>query len=81
MSVGLGRIILPFSKQFAQVIGVDINSRILDAGALYCEGATNIKFMRTTARHYHLMMKSVDYVYSGGVLQHIKDLGVILKFF
>lgn len=78
---GLGRISLPFSRQFKKVIGIDINRRILDAGTAYCREAANIEFVENDGKTLPLPDASVDYVYSGGVLQHIKELDVILGYF
>jgi len=78
---GLRRISLPFSKRFGKVVGIDINRRILDAGAVYCQGAENIEFVENDGKSIPLADASVDYSYSGGVLQHIKDLGVIVGYF
>jgi ubiquinone/menaquinone biosynthesis C-methylase UbiE len=78
---GMGRLSLPFSRHVAKVIGVDINRRILDAGILYCKDASNIEFVENDGQVLPIGNNSVDYVYSGGVLQHIKELDVIKGYF
>ncbi len=78
---GLGRISLPFSKRFKKVTGIDINRRILDAGEIYCKEASNIEFIENDGKTIPLPDASVEYSYSGGVLQHIKEIDVILGYF
>lgn len=81
LGCGVGRISLPFSRHFKKVIAIDINRRILDAGMAYCVDATNIEFVENDGKTIPLPDASVEYSYSGGVLQHIKDLDVIKGYF
>ncbi len=78
---GMGRILKPFSRQFGNVTGVDINQKILDAAKIYTENPANIKTVQNDGRTLPFPESSFDLVYSGGVLQHIPDIEVIMGYF
>ncbi len=78
---GMGRILKPFSRQFAKVTGVDINEKILEAAKIYTENPSNIETVQNDGRTIPFPENSFDLVYSGGVLQHIPDINVIMGYF
>lgn len=80
---GLGRIMKPFSKYFKEVVGVDINSKILEAAKFYLDidSSPNMKLVSNDGRNLPFEESTFDYVYSGGVLQHIPDIEVVMNYF
>lgn len=80
---GLGRIMKPFSKHFKEVVGVDINSKILEAAKFYLDidSSQNMKLVNNDGRNLPFEENTFDYVYSGGVLQHIPDIDVVTNYF
>jgi ubiquinone/menaquinone biosynthesis C-methylase UbiE len=78
---GLGRVCRPYSKQFKQVVGLDINEKILEAAKAYCQGRENIEFVQNDGVSIPFEDNHFDFVYSGGVLQHIPRIDVITNYF
>ena len=78
---GMGRTMRPYSSIFKNVIGTDISAEILAQAKQYCADRTNIEFIVGNGREIPLADNSVEFVYSGGVLQHIPSLDVILNYF
>jgi len=78
---GMGRISRPFAAVFGKVVGVDINADILVQARQYCGGVENVEFVQGDGLTIPLEDASVDFAYSGGVLQHIPERDVIMNYF
>lgn len=78
---GMGRTMRPYSMIFQSVIGTDISLEILDQAKKYCSDRSNIEYIHGDGHVIPVADSSVDFVYSGGVLQHIPSLDVILNYF
>lgn len=81
LGCGMGRISLPFSKVFKNVVGVDINEGILAKAKEYTSEAKNIEFYKNNGTTIPLSDNSFDYLYCGGVLQHIPNIDVVTNYF
>jgi ubiquinone/menaquinone biosynthesis C-methylase UbiE len=78
---GIGRILKPFSKYFKKAVGIDINSNILADAKKYIGNIKNIELIQNDGNSIPFEENTFDYVYSGGVLQHIPDIDVIINYF
>jgi ubiquinone/menaquinone biosynthesis C-methylase UbiE len=77
---GIGRILRPFSERFDSCIGIDINPQILAAAKDYIKNE-NVKLIENDGLSIPFDAYKFHFVYSGGVLQHIPDIKVILNYF
>lgn len=78
---GMGRIIKPFSKKFNKVVGIDINTKILEVAKVYLSETDNVELKANDGKSIPFKDQTFDYVYSGGVLQHIPNIDVITNYF
>lgn len=78
---GMGRLTKPFADQFSKVVGVDINSRILDEARTYCQGKPNVEFFLSDGQRLPFSDAVYDHAYCGGVLQHVTDVSTITGYF
>lgn len=78
---GIGRISKPFSKRFKTVVGVDINTKILEAAREFIGDTRNIELIQNDGNSIPFEKNTFEYIYSGGVLQHIPDIAVITNYF
>ncbi|HRX39048.1 MAG TPA: class I SAM-dependent methyltransferase [Parvularculaceae bacterium] len=78
---GVGRLLKPFSMHFARAVGVDMNERILDAARDYIGDRANVELVKNDGRTVPFPDNSFDYVFCGGVLQHVPDIDVIMGYF
>ena len=77
---GIGRILKPFSENFDSCVGIDINSQILVAAKDYVK-SDNVEFLENDGLSIPFKENRFHFVYSGGVLQHIPEIGVIMNYF
>ena len=78
---GMGRLLRPFSERFKHVTGVDINQPILDTARAYVGERNHVELIQNDGRTVPFPNNSFDYVFCGGVLQHIPDIDVITGYF
>ena len=82
---GVGRLTQALSGHFAEVLGVDISSSMLDEARRANATKTNIKFFQNTDQNLALFAdNSVDFIYSNIVLQHMpkeRQLKFLSEFF
>jgi SAM-dependent methyltransferase len=81
LGCGIGRISRPFSDRFSEVVGVDINAEILAVAKEYIGEKNNVSLIENDGRTIPFQDNHFDYVYCGGVLQHIPDIDVIAGYF
>jgi glycosyltransferase involved in cell wall biosynthesis/SAM-dependent methyltransferase len=69
---GVGRLTIPFAKQFPFVTGVDVSGRHLDHAKRNAEdqGVKNVDFVKLTELGQLHAVKGVDFIFSRIVLQH-----------
>ncbi len=74
---GGGRLLLPASRHFRHVIGLDIHAHQRSVAAfLQRHGATNITLLTTRGDTIGVADGSIDFIYSFIVLQHLPSWGV-----
>jgi ubiquinone/menaquinone biosynthesis C-methylase UbiE len=78
---GIGRILKPFSKRFKNAVGIDINGVILEAAKEFIGNIKNIQLTKNDGISIPFEENTFEYIYSGGVLQHIPDIDVIMNYF
>jgi SAM-dependent methyltransferase len=85
---GVGRLMFPMSRHFRQVIGVDISGEMVRKGrALAAERSlSNVTFVAVPTPDEldcksQQLSKTIDFVYSLLVFQHIDDFRVIRAYF
>ncbi len=69
---GVGRLVIPFSKRFSEVVGIDISQSMIAEAIKNCEqvGVSNASFVRSTDDLVNVRGQ-FDFVNSYVVLQHI----------
>ena len=80
---GMGRFIVPFSKHFQTVFGVDISNGILEECKKYCDQLeiTNYRVFKNNGSNLDMFDdESLDYCFSGGVFQHITYIESIINY-
>lgn len=70
---GTGRLTEFMAKDFERVIGVDISSSMIAQGKNRLKDLKNVEFLETDGNLIQLPDKSVDFVFSYLVFQHIKN--------
>ena len=75
---GVGRFLKPLSERFAAVIGVDFSEAMLDTAREYTLGLSNISLRQNDGVTLEgIPDRSVDFVVSAGVFQHITAVRVV----
>ncbi|MFT5055323.1 MAG: ubiquinone/menaquinone biosynthesis C-methylase UbiE [Pseudoalteromonas distincta] len=77
---GIGRVLKPFSKRFNSCMGIDINSQILVTAKDYIK-SENVELLENDGHSIPFEENRFHFVYSGGVLQHIPEINVIMNYF
>jgi SAM-dependent methyltransferase len=69
---GVGRLVIPFSKRFSEVVGVDISQSMIGEAIKNCQhaGARNVMFVQSTDDFLNVQGQ-FEFVNSYIVLQHI----------
>ena len=79
---GVGRILIPISKIFGEVVGVDISSEMVNLGKKNIENIENCKILQNSGSDLTIFSDdSFDFCYSFIVFQHIVDKVTIIKYF
>jgi len=75
---GIGRILIPMSEIFGEVIGVDISSKIVEIAQKYIKDILNCKIIQNNGKDLSLFSDDYfDFCYSIIVFQHIPDKKII----
>ena len=71
---GIGRILIPMSKIFGEVIGIDVSSEMVQLGQKYIANLPNCKILENNGVDLSLFPDNYfDFCYSFIVFQHIPD--------
>jgi ubiquinone/menaquinone biosynthesis C-methylase UbiE len=70
---GIGRLTKFMAKDFCLVLGVDISSKMIELANENLQDYSNVELFETNGNTYPLEDKSVDFVFSYLVFQHIKE--------
>ena len=74
---GVGRILVPMSKDFGSVVGIDVSSEMVKLG----KEMTQLELLETPGDTIPLSDNSVDFVLSYLVFQHIKSYVIVEDYF
>jgi cyclopropane fatty-acyl-phospholipid synthase-like methyltransferase len=78
---GLGRLVKPFSRRVARVVGVDVSDEMLRRARDYCAGLANVDLHGTDGRFDFLSADSFDFVFSHIVFQHVPRKAYVETYF
>jgi ubiquinone/menaquinone biosynthesis C-methylase UbiE len=75
---GIGRILVPMSKIFGNVTGIDISSEMIQLGQKYVRNISNCSILENNGIDLSMFLEnSFDFCYSFIVFQHIPDKKII----
>jgi ubiquinone/menaquinone biosynthesis C-methylase UbiE len=74
---GAGRLLKPMSRDFKEIVGVDISEEMISRAMERLNGTKNISVIATNGRFLPCINDSVDLVFSYIVFQHIKSYDVV----
>ena len=78
---GIGRLLIPMSKIFGEVIGVDVSPEMIRIGKEYTKNISNCKLFENNGRDLSMFSdNSFDFCYSHFVFQHIPDIETIKNY-
>lgn len=78
---GMGRLMKPASMYFKWITGVDMSSKILDEAKEYLADIPNKSLYENNGEDLSIFNNnSFEYIYSGGVMQHIPYRDIIEKY-
>jgi len=81
LGCGMGRILIPMSKIFGKVIGVDISTKMLEISKNKTKDISNIELYENNGIDLSIIRdKSIDFCYSFVVFQHIPEKSVIKNY-
>ncbi len=78
---GIGRILIPMSEKFGEVIGVDVSEKMIEMAKKYLKDISNCKVFITSGSDLSVLNdNSIDFCYSYVVFQHIPKKEVIIGY-
>jgi len=78
---GIGRILIPMSEKFGEVIGVDVSEKMIEIAKKYLKDISNCKVFITSGSDLSVLNdNSIDFCYSYIVFQHIPEKEIIINY-
>ena len=79
---GIGRVLIPMSKFFTEVIGVDVSSEMIKLAKIKLSSTPNCKVYHNNGKDLiDFLDNSIDFCYSIATFQHIPDKKIIENYF
>lgn len=78
---GIGRILIPMSKIFGEVVGVDVSEKIIEMAKKYIKNNSNCRvFQNNGSDLSDLTNDYFDFCYSFIVFQHIPEKNIVINY-
>lgn len=78
---GIGRMLIPISEVFGEVIGIDVSEKMIKLAKKYTKDIPNCKVIKTSGSDLSIFENdSIDFCYSHIVFQHIPEKEIVINY-